>query len=554
MSDQPLAASLTNPLYYLENARTLIGWVRKLHADLLTAKEINSLDQLLTASTGAQALLIRMVMRVQTLYRSSQLEHYEEIEGEVPQLLTDLSKIGLVELDPSISAVQLCELLNRDELLEVHNKHASRALPKSASKARIKESLSQQALENLNLNQWLGCETLTVKLSCQPLFDRLRLMFFGNLRQSWSEFVVTELGYFNYEPVELNEASRAFHQREEVDQYLALNAIYELSETAGLNQRIELARAITPINDWIGGRYARLIFSLGQEAERSGETDSALELYRASKLGDALIRELRVMEKHASPAAVQQRIDVAQPRSFTPLHQLSIARVEARISKKLGNAKPAPKLRSPEAFKINIPRPEQCVELATAEALGTPQAPIAYVENCLINSLFGLLFWEALYAPVPGAFFHPFQSHPADLYRSAFQRKRQSEIAAAWRQLEDGSYVEAIFERYEKKRGITNAFIHWSVITDELLAIALKLIPASHLRLIFERLLSDIRTHRSGFPDLIQFDLSGNTYKLIEVKGPGDRLQDNQKLWLDFFIEHQIPCSVCWVTWSDAID
>ena len=199
-----------------------------------------------------------------------------------------------------------------------------------------------------------------------------------------------------------------------------------------------------------------------------------------------------------------------------------------------------------------VPRPEQCVELGTAEALGTPTAPIAYVENCLINSLFGLLFWDALYAPVPGAFFHPFQSHPADLYRSAFKEKRSEQLAAAWAMLDNGSYAEQIFERFEQKRGITNAFIHWSVITPELLALALKLIPAEHLRLIFERLLSDIRTHRSGFPDLIQFDIEAQRYKLIEVKGPGDRLQDNQKLWLDYFVEHQIPCSVCWVTWSDA--
>lgn len=550
----PAAASLENPLYYLENARTLISWVRRLHADLLTKNELKSLDGLLTAPTEAQALLIRMVMRTQTLYRTQQLEHYAEISGSVLEHLIRLEALGLVELEPLVPAEQLADLLNREELLAVHNRFCATALPKSAPKGRIKASLAAQELPKMSLANWLANTAPSAVLTCQPLFDRLRLMFFGNLRQSWSEFVVTELGYFNYEPVELNETSRAFHQREEVDQYLALNAVYELSETTELKQRIELARAITPINDWIGGRYARLLFSLGQEAERSGETDCALELYRASKLGDALIRELRVMEKHSPPAVVQQRILAAHPRSLTPLHQLSIARVAARISKKLGSAKAAPKLRTPEEFKISIPRPEQCVELATAEALGTPQAPIAYVENCLINSLFGLLFWDALYAPVPGAFFHPFQSHPADLYRSAFAHKRQGEIAAAWKKLEDGSYAEAVFARYELKRGTTNAFIHWSVITPELLAIALKLIPAAHLRLIFERLLSDIRTHRSGFPDLIKFDLNDNSYQLIEVKGPGDRLQDNQQLWLDYFVEHQIPCSVCWVSWSDAID
>lgn len=553
-SNTPVAASLENPLYYLENARTLINWVRRLHADLLTPAELASLDGLLAAPTDVQALLIRMVMRTQTLYRAQQLEHYAEITTPVAELLQTLDTLGLVELEPLVPSEKLADCLNREELLEVHNRFANKAVPKSASKGRIKESLATQELPGMSLANWLESDAASAALTCQPLFDRLRLMFFGNLRQSWSEFVVTELGYFNYEPVELTDSSRAFHQREEVDQYLALNTLYELSESLELTERIELARSIEPINDWIGGRYARLIFGLGQEAERAGQTQTALDLYRSSGLGDALIRELRVMERHSTPQAVQQRLTLAEPRSLTPLHQLSIARVASRISKKLGSPLPAPKLRSPEEFKIRIPRPDKSVELGTAEALATPNTLIAYVENCLINSLFGLLFWDALYAPVPGAFFHPFQSHPADLYRSAFKDKRLAQLDAAWAALDDGSYAEQIFESYENKRGITNAFMHWSVITPELLALALKLIPAEHLRLIFERLLSDIRTHRSGFPDLIQFDIEAQSYRLIEVKGPGDRLQDNQKLWLDYFVEHQIPCSVCWVTWSDSVD
>lgn len=554
MENLPAAASLDDPLYYLKNAQTLIKWVRTLHADLLLDGENAQLDALLELSNSAQALLIRMIMRTQTLYRESQLSHYSEIAGDTSALLSELIQIGAVTPEPQVACKQLVDLLNKEELLTVHNQLAEKPLPKSSSKGRINESLGRFELEPRSLSHWLGIETPTVALSCQELFDRLRLMFFGNMRQSWSEFVVTELGYFNYEPVELNHTSRAFQQRDEVDQYLELNRIYEVAESASLDERIEHALSITPINDWIGGRYGRLLLSLGQEAERAGDVQTALSLYRRSGLGDALIRELRVMERTATPQEVQQRLEQDSPRALTPLHQLSIARVEARVAKKLGTAKVAPKLRSPEEFNISIAKPQQAVELGTAEALATPQTPIAYVENCLINSLFGLLFWDALYAPVPGAFFHPFQSHPADLYRSAFRHKREAQINEAWQQLADGRYQATIFARFEQKRGITNAFIHWSIITPELLALALKLIPAEHLRLIFERLLSDIRTHRSGFPDLIQFDLEQETYRLIEVKGPGDRLQDNQKLWLDYFIDHQIPCSVCWVSWSDAID
>src|SRR2546430_1838314 len=51
----------------------------------------------------------------------------------------------------------------------------------------------------------------------------------------------------------------------------------------------------------------------------------------------------------------------------------------------------------------------------------------------------------------------------------------------------------------------------------------------SHLEACFMRILSDIRANRCGLPDLVQFWPGERRYRLIEVKGPGDRLQDNQR-------------------------
>ena len=66
------------------------------------------------------------------------------------------------------------------------------------------------------------------------------------------------------------------------------------------------------------------------------------------------------------------------------------------------------------------------------------------------------------------------------------------------------------------------------------------------------RILSDIRANRCGLPDLVQFWPAERRYRLIEVKGPGDRLQDNQIRWLTFCVAQGIPVSVCHVTWLTA--
>jgi hypothetical protein len=84
-----------------------------------------------------------------------------------------------------------------------------------------------------------------------------------------------------------------------------------------------------------------------------------------------------------------------------------------------------------------------------------------------------------------------------------------------------------------------------------LLEQALDCLPAEHLKHWFNRLLLDIKANRAGMPDLIQFWPQEKTYRMIEVKGPGDRLQDNQLRWLEFCHEHRMPIAVCYVQWAE---
>ena len=94
-------------------------------------------------------------------------------------------------------------------------------------------------------------------------------------------------------------------------------------------------------------------------------------------------------------------------------------------------------------------------------------------------------------------------------------------------------------------------FVFWTVLDEELLEQALDCLPAEHLKHWFNRLLLDIKANRAGMPDLIQFWPQQKTYRMIEVKGPGDRLQDNQLRWLEFCHEHQMPIAVCYVQWAE---
>ncbi|GAK84241.1 hypothetical protein JCM19238_1807 [Vibrio ponticus] len=57
--------------------------------------------------------------------------------------------------------------------------------------------------------------------------------------------------------------------------------------------------------------------------------------------------------------------------------------------------------------------------------------------------------------------------------------------------------------------------------------------------------LSDLKLYRNGMPDLIAF--KDGQFEWIEVKGPGDKLQDNQIRWFKQFRRLSVPFSVCYV-------
>jgi len=159
-----------------------------------------------------------------------------------------------------------------------------------------------------------------------------------------------------------------------------------------------------------------------------------------------------------------------------------------------------------------------------------------------------------VFAAIPGAFFHPFHRGPADLHSADFHQRRQAEFAACLAELDSGSYRDTILRTYREKAGLQSPFVHWDGVTLDLIELALACIPAAHLRKWCERILADVKENRTGFPDLIQFWPSEGRYLMIEVKGPGDRLQDNQLRWIDYCAAHDMPVAVCYLQWIEPTE
>ncbi|MBN7769937.1 VRR-NUC domain-containing protein [Marinobacter daepoensis] len=555
----PVPASLDNPLYYQENMDVLVSWVMTHHGDLLTGPERTRLSEFAGLETGPRALLTRMVMRTGELFRADKLR-YPELPVPESEALRVLVQAGWLDRAPELSLDDLFRLFTLAELRPVFADWLQQqGHPKTLGKAQMLDLLAESFSSPRALEDWLpggGEASDVVQLQDMALFDRIRLMFFGNLRQSWTDFVLVELGVQQFESVPFTPASRAFQQRAEVDCYLQMHQCRERLDSG--EPAVDVWPDVpAPVdNAWLTSRRDRLLLELGRQAERQGEPELALQVWGGSGHRDAWLKQLRLLERmkryERAWAMACQRL-ASEPDDA---EAQGLARVLKRLAKKVGAEQPDP-VDNPllNEFTLTVPKPDTgTVELAALQSLSTVDAPVFYVENTLINALFGLLCWPVIFRPLPGAFFHPFHVGPADLTREDFVTRRQPGFDERLRLLETGAYRQAILQTFRDKSGIANPFVLWPAVNEALLIHALDSIPPAHLNDLFLRLLDNLREHRSGFPDLIRFVPGAKApeqrYEMIEVKGPGDRLQDHQIRWLQFFARRGIPASVCYVRWQ----
>ncbi|MGD8176687.1 VRR-NUC domain-containing protein [Marinimicrobium sp. ARAG 43.8] len=545
-------ASLDDPLYYRRNFEWVLHWVRERYNDLLPEREAGFIEDVLALPEASRGLLVRLVMRKGEWFRPDSL-NYPEL-GDLSEAAAPLLEKGWLAEEDCLSMESLFAVLTWPRLKPLlQTTFAEAGIPSSTSKAQALAMLEAEQWPDRNAREW-GLEAGALwHLTVMPQCDRVRWLFFGNAYQDWSEFVLTELGLFDYEPVAFDEQIRPMHSEAELLHYWALlecRAAWEedLSPEAILPR---LPTAPTQ-NPWLKRHYHRLLFKLGREWERLGELTQARALYETCTYPGARGRLLRVLERQEAFDFALARAETAAQNPESDAEAQQLERLLPRLRRKLFGEK-TPRSPAPDVpvTQYVLPRSDS-VERSVLLHLSTPEAPVFYVENTLMVSLFGLLCWEPVFQPLPGAFFHPFQRGPADLTWPEFYARRADAFDACLASLDDGSYREKIVQVYGQKWGRQSPFVFWGALDEPLLHLALKCLPASHLKLCFQRLLRDVKANRAGFPDLIRFYPDESRYEMIEVKGPGDRLQDNQKRWLAFFVEHGMPVSVCYVTWQDG--
>ncbi|KAF7658752.1 hypothetical protein LDENG_00008420 [Lucifuga dentata] len=178
-------------------------------------------------------------------------------------------------------------------------------------------------------------------------------------------------------------------------------------------------------------------------------------------------------------------------------------------------------------------------------------------EGSTFSTLFALLLWDIIFMEgIPDVFRNPYQTCPLDLYTDCFYENRKEAIISRVQLLCEAS-VETLHNMLEdvwtSQEGKVCSLLSWERFSSLQQAQSLvSCLGGAFLGGVIARMAEDYRHCRGGLPDLVVWNTSNNSYKLVEVKGPNDRLSQKQQIWLDELQKLGADVEVCHVVATGA--
>jgi len=536
---QLLARRPPPPDYYRENFLELLQFVLSRYRSALRPADTEFARRFGAADVHAQRLLVRLFMRKGPLFRVDRLD-YNEV-ADVGQAVAELIRSGLVEHRPTVAADRVLALLTRSELMD-RFPVARRTCGRSATR----ESLLQTLLSTYSDHRLLAAlrESFEWIVLCDlQVLGRLQLLCFGSLAQDLSAFVLRDLGVQRIEAYALDASGESDFSRIEVlERFLdvsaaatwlsALETMPELSHSIWL--RLQHASSHRPTER----RRSRLLNELGRWHERRDELSRAITCYAASSRHPARERQVRIFEKYPEMGNSECLLVNMRDEPWCPEEAVFAARRQQKSSNH------APVVRTRALTISNLVMTPGAIESHALADLAADGSWGVHLENHLPLGLTALAYWDVLFMPVSGAFTHLFQHGPHDLFLDDFVVPRKMAIQLRAEQLGAATRpADLLLRTWDEKCGTANALLVWQALPRPLLARLLTALPKAHLLALTRAVIECPGRCRTGFPDLFVQHADGGC-EFIEVKGPSDQLQPQQRAWLARLDAMSIPASV----------
>ena len=515
--------------YYATNLLTLIKDVENQYVAILNCAELDFARRVYSLDADSVRLYARLVSRTRPLLRLTKLR-YTEVRSR-SDAMAELVAVGLVHWCP---ATDLNDLLDGWSMVELLH------LFPEIKPIKPKSDYVHQVIDHFEFDSVvtrLQEHDPWVVLNFAELLVLYQLLFFGDPYQGLSTFVLHDLGRLRFEKYQLPAKRRLFADRFALDSYLDLLRVTEIVRDLGPCPD-RSAGALLPClwhksaHRLLERRRSRTLNRLARGFERAGNFDAALSGYSRSSLAPARERKVRILNKLGDVEAAKELATEMVRRPWTTLE----AEFAYRSNKISVPNQPIPQTDVP-LFGSQPDSIEHHALGQLTKCLGTGW----HLENQFPMGLFALAFWDWIYAPIDGVFVNAFQSGPIDLFWPDFFSARQPRCEDPLQHIDLLS--EKLLRTHHDKNGITNRLINWSVLTQPRLERIVEVIDPVILCQVLSIVREGLEEARAGFPDLTVLYEPGR-FEFVEVKGPGDRVQNNQKLWIRRLLERDIPVRV----------
>ena len=543
--------------YYADNLIALIEGVRQQYGDILTPEESDFGEGVIAMPADAQRLLARLISRKGPLVRVDSLD-FREID-DTRAALTHLIAREFVSWCPQAPAGDLARLLTRAELAQCFGdvlaaEGASSVVaadngaavserradtPPRPATARKHEYLEwiERSLCDSEVHQRIERRCPWVTLDIGERLELYRLLFFGDRRRDLSTFVLRDLGLARYAEYELARERRLFADRTSLDAYIALLVLGDQVDELGPKPPADAAvLALEALwhaheNRLFERRRSRILNRLGRGLERIREFDAALACYARSSMAPARERRTRILKRLGDLDAVERLRRSMRERPICPQ--------EADFAKRFGTRRH--RAWPEETIILDVPDIDR-VEAAAAAILTADEGRAWHLENALPMGLFGLAYWDWMFAPADGMFINAFQTAPIDLFWPDFLEAR-CDLCADPLAVDDETLRAAMIDACGAHRGVANRLVDWRVFDADTLGRLLGGLGMDAVRKLIAFASADLDNARRGFPDLTVVYGPGR-FEFVEVKGPNDRLRDDQYLWIDRLRAARLPVRV----------
>lgn len=177
-----------------------------------------------------------------------------------------------------------------------------------------------------------------------------------------------------------------------------------------------------------------------------------------------------------------------------------------------------------------------------------------HCEGKLLTMIFVLVMWDIMFQDtVPGSFETPYQSAPLDLGSDSFAIVRSAEIRERLSHVERTGGLDLIEAVDDRERELKTWAVgcRWDMFSKQDILEVAQCLGGHSISVICQMLAEEWDHCSSGMPDLVIWRMTDQVVRFVEVKGPGDRLSETQKVWIDILLRAGVEVQVGLVVEQD---